>query len=67
MNDSEAWRRETEAREWLKRTDGEPQKIRELLKRIEQKRGKEAAEVLRQDMRTEYQRARSIAAQQSTG
>lgn len=58
---SEEFRRECEAREWLKRTHGNPQRIRELLNRIEQKRGKEAAEVLRQDMRIAYQAARPIA------
>ena len=51
---TEAWRRECEARAWLKRTGGEPQKIRELLKRIEQKRGKKAADLLRQDMREQW-------------
>lgn len=64
-NNSEEFRRACEARAWLQRTGGNPQKIRELLKRIEQKRGKAAADLLRLDMRTEYQRARSGAAQQS--
>lgn len=59
MTYSEEFRRETEAREWLKRTGAEPQKIKELLKRVAAKRGAEAAEVLRQDMRTAYQAARS--------
>ena len=58
MTYSEEFRRQTEAREWLKRTGGEPQKIRELLKRIEQKRGKEAADLLREDMRIAYRVAR---------
>mgnify|MGYP003652960922 CR=1 FL=1 len=59
MNDSEQWRRETEAQEWLRRTGGNPAKIKALLARIEAKRGKVAAEVLRQDMRIAYQAARS--------
>lgn len=54
MTYSEEFRRETEAREWIKRTNGDPQKIRELLKRIEQKRGKEAADLLHQDMREQW-------------
>jgi len=55
MNDSEEYRRQCEAREWMRRTDGEPLRIKELLKRIASKRGKEAAEVLRQDLRAAYQ------------
>jgi hypothetical protein len=62
---SEEFRRQTEAREWLRRTNGDPQRIKELLKRIEAKRGKEAAEVLRADMREQYRRARFGAGQQS--
>lgn len=65
MTYSEEWRRETEAREWLKRTNGDPVKIRELLARIEQKRGKVAMETLRQDMRAEYRRVQFGAGQQS--
>ena len=56
---AEGWRRECEAREWLKRCDNDPAKIRALLLRIEAKRGKEAAEVLRQDMRAAYLAARA--------
>ena len=59
MTYSEEFRRECEAREWLKRTNADPQRIRELLKRIEAKRGREAAERLRQDMRLAYQVARN--------
>jgi hypothetical protein len=62
---SEAWRRETESREWLRRTNADPAKIKALMLRIEAKRGKVAADQLRADMRVEYQRARSGAAQQS--
>jgi len=58
----ESWRRECEAREWLRRTGGKGEAVRELLKRIEAKRGAEAAEVLRQDMRKAFQAARSGAA-----
>ena len=58
MNDSEEYRRQCEAREWMRRTAGDPLRIKELLKRISQKRGKEAAEVLRQDLRAAYQVAR---------
>lgn len=62
MTASEAWRRETEAREWLKRMNNNPARINAMLLRIEAKRGKEAAEVLRQDMRAAFQAARSGAA-----
>jgi hypothetical protein len=62
MNDSEAWRRETESREWLRRTNADPVKIKALLLRIEAKRGKVAADQLRADMRIAYQAARLPAA-----
>lgn len=65
MTYSQEWRRECEARAWLQRTGGNPAKVEALLRRIAEKRGKAAAETLRQDMRIEYQRARSGAAQQS--
>lgn len=54
MTYSQEFRRACEARAWLQRTNGDPQKIRELLKRIEQKRGKEAADLLREDMREQW-------------
>ena len=54
MTDPELFRRQCEARAWLQRTNGNPQRIRELLARIEQKRGKSAAEVLAADMREQW-------------
>ena len=54
MMDSEAWRRECEARAWIQRTGGNPAKVEALLKRIAEKRGKEAAETLREDMREQW-------------
>jgi hypothetical protein len=51
----------------LRRTNGQAAAVNALLKRIEQKRGKEAAEVLRQDMRIAYQAARQIAGPAATG
>jgi DNA-binding GntR family transcriptional regulator len=62
MTYSEQFRRECEAREWLRRTDSDPERIKDVLERIKSKRGKEAAEILRQDMRTAFQTARSGAA-----
>jgi len=53
-NFSETWRRECEAREWLKRTRRDPARIKDVLKRIEQRRGKAAAEQLRLDMRAAW-------------
>jgi len=48
---SEEFRRQAEAREWVRRTQGDPVLIRALLERIERKRGKAAADLLREDMR----------------
>ena len=48
---SEEFRRSCEARHWLVKMHGDPAKIKALLLRIEAKRGKEAAEILRADMR----------------
>ena len=59
MNNSEDWRRETEAREWLLRTAGNPLRINQLLQRIAAKRGQQAADQLRDAMRSEYRRVRS--------
>jgi hypothetical protein len=56
---SEEWRRECEAREHLKRTNGEPIKINALLLRIAARRGQAAADQLREQMRRQYQAARS--------
>lgn len=58
----ETWRRECEAREWLKRTSGKREAVEALLLRIADKRGQAAADQLRQDMRAEYLAARSTAA-----
>lgn len=57
-SDSEKFRRECEAREWLKRTGGKREAVEALLKRIEAKRGRAAADQLRQDMREAYRAAR---------
>jgi hypothetical protein len=62
MVNDEQWRRECEAREWLKRTGGQGKAVEALLQRIAAKRGQPAADQLRQDMRLEYQAARSGAA-----
>ncbi len=62
MMEVEEWRRQTEARWWLKRTGGDRSAVESLLKRIADKRGQTAADQLRQDMREEYRRARSGAA-----
>ncbi len=59
MNSSEEWRRECEAREHLRRTNGDPLRVKALLDRVKAKRGEAAAETLRQDMRTEYRRVQS--------
>ena len=64
---SEQWRRETEAREWLRRMDRDPARIKALLLRIEQKRGKAAAEQLREDMRAQWQAPAPIPAAKTTG
>lgn len=50
----EKHRRECEARERLKRTGGVSYKVDELIKRIAEKRGAKAAEMLRGDMREQY-------------
>lgn len=62
MMEVEEWRRQTEAREWLKRTSGKREAVEALLKRIADKRGQAAANQLREDMRTEYLAARRTAA-----
>jgi hypothetical protein len=67
MKDSESWRLECEAREHLKRTQGEPDKIKALLVRIKERRGQEAADRLRDAMRLAYQAARRTAASGSAG
>ena len=64
---SEEFRRACEARCWLRRTGGNPAKIKALLLRIEAKRGKVAAEVLRQDMREQWRLRASRGADTTTG
>jgi hypothetical protein len=59
MNDSEEFRRQCEAREWMRRTKGDPEKVKALLLRIAVRRGQPAADQLRQDMREAYRAARS--------
>lgn len=52
--DDEAWRLETEARFWLKHYRWRSGAIRQLLERLTQKRGRNAAEKLRQEMRRQW-------------
>ena len=58
-NYSQEWRRQCEAREWIKRTKGSPQAVEALLKRIASKRGQAAADLLRQDMREAWAAAKA--------
>lgn len=57
--DAEAWRRECEAREWLRRLGCDPKRIKAKLKRIGEVRGKVAADELAEAMRKEWQRGRT--------
>ena len=50
----EAWRLECEAREWLKRLDRDPKRIREKLAVIAKNRGQQVADRLAEAMRREY-------------
>lgn len=59
MTYSQEFRRACEARAWLQRTGGNPAKVEALLKRIAEKRGKAAADLLREDMRIAYRVARN--------
>ena len=59
---SEDWRRTCEAREWLRRLERDPVRIKALLLRIGQKRGQRAADRLRDDMRGEWVKQRGLAA-----
>lgn len=52
--DSEAWRRACEAREWLRRTNRDPVRIRLVLARIAAKRGQAASDELREEMRKQW-------------
>lgn len=54
MIDPDQFRRDAEAREWLRRMKRDPARIKALLLRIEGRRGKAAAEQLRDDMRKEW-------------
>lgn len=63
---SEQFRRETEAKTWLKRTKAQGPAVEALLKRIAERRGQAAADQLRLDMREELRRARTGAARSST-
>lgn len=55
-NSSEQHRRECEARHWLRSGYQEAGSVNELMQRIEQKRGPEAAAELRQEMRRQWSR-----------
>lgn len=52
----EDFRRETEAREWLRRGYTTRAKVDQLVARIEAKRGREAASQLREEMRKQWSR-----------
>lgn len=55
-NIDEQWRLECEAREWLKRGYTSKAKVDELIAEIAKKRGKDAAEKLRDEMRQQYRK-----------
>lgn len=55
-NGSEQHRRECEARHWLRSGYQDAASVEELMQRIEQKRGPEAAAQLRQEMRRQWLR-----------
>jgi len=50
----EAYRRECEARSWIKQGYFTAIRVEELMQRIERHRGREAAEVLRVEMRRQW-------------
>lgn len=52
---TEQHRRECEARYWLQQTGGRKAEVDDLIARITARRGKDAAEQLRQDMRDQWQ------------
>ena len=58
---SDEWRRECEARFWVRKTKGDPAAVNALLKRIADKRGQAAADLLRQDMREAWRQTRAAA------
>lgn len=51
---SEQFRRECEARDWLRRGYTTHARVDELMARIEKHRGAEAVEVLREEMRRQW-------------
>jgi hypothetical protein len=57
-NHDEDRRHSFEVRYWLKATDGKKNRVDAALARIAQRRGQEAADRLRKDMREEYARQR---------
>ena len=57
MND-EQHRLECEARFWLRETKGNKAAVDELIGRIEKRRGKQAADYLREEMRRQWQSRR---------
>lgn len=58
MDNSEQYRHECEARFWLSETGGNPALVDALMERITKKRGKAAAERLREGMRAEFVKQR---------
>lgn len=54
MND-EQHRLECESRFWLRETKGNKKTVDELIARIEKRRGKQAADQLRDEMRRQWQ------------
>ena len=55
-DESESWRLECEAREWLRRAGRDPVKIRERLASIANRRGQAAADELAAAMRIEWRK-----------
>lgn len=53
---SEQYRRECEARHWLREGYTDARSVAELMERIEKKRGRDAALVLRDEMRRQWAR-----------
>lgn len=57
-DDSEQFRHACECKFWLAETGGDPAKVADLMIRITAKRGKAAAERLRDGMREQYKIAK---------
>lgn len=55
VTDSDQHRRECEARYWIRHTKGNKTTVDELIGRIERRRGKLAADGLRDEMRRQWQ------------